>query len=101
MKKMLIMCSLCMDAVEVDRKLGLDYSPKCPKCKKGFMRWYPIQTTQELVDKSRAELDADREKNKRKDTIALRGIENRVDNRRSYSDRLRDGFALMNGRAVD
>lgn len=68
----------------------------CPVCKAGHLRHIDLHTTPEAVERSRAELEADRRRNRHRDRMMLQEPGSRGFGR-SFGDRLRDGFAALEG----
>jgi hypothetical protein len=75
-------------------------SVRCSVCRKGYLYGICIETTPEKVKRSQAKLEADRQRNRRRDTVMLQDpIEREF--ARSFDERLRMGFHLMERRYDD
>ncbi len=71
-------------------------STPCSVCRKGYLYYISLETTPEKVERSRAELEADRQRNRHRDAVMLQDPNGRGLTR-SYDERLRIGFYFMKG----
>lgn len=75
-------------------------SRRCPVCQKGSFDPLSLETTPEQVERSRAELEADRQRHREYDAAMLREPKHRIIIP-SFDERLRRGFHIMEGRYDD
>ena len=97
--KIVVMCSLCYHRVYKPSSFLNTDNFECPRCKRGFMRWFSTYTTPERVKAAKKELEDSLKQMDRSDAGRL-GADTRRMNATMhvmYGTRLKDGFDAING----
>jgi len=100
--KIVVMCSLCYHRLYKPSSFLNTDNFQCPRCGRGYMRWFDTFTTPERVEAAKKELEESLRKMDRSNA-ARRGADTRRMNatmHKYYGNRLEDGFNAINGNQI-